>query len=206
MDDSSNGGKTTSTTGLLILEQQTQPLAAPMAPLPKNANGTDTTDEQQNERRMAREMEEAKRRMKKRVDFMEENLPRKDDGVKAFDEDAFRLRPNMKTTLQKPIRMSSSTMSWGSDGGPVYVGSPVTDEDFEQLIDSRMQGLEDIRSDSDSDFGDDHGLPPQRVPVLGRRGDARKHREPVVSGGNSGVGGAGANVGRHPSASSWSDG
>ncbi|XP_035899417.1 uncharacterized protein LOC118506424 isoform X2 [Anopheles stephensi] len=210
MDDSSNGGKTTGTTGLLILEQQqqqqTQPLAAaPMAPLPKNANGTDTADEQQNERRMAREMEEAKRRMKKRVDFMEENLPRKDDSGKVFDEVAFRLRSDMKTAAQKPIRLTSATMSWGSDGGPVYVGSPVTDEDFEQLIDSRMQDLEDIRSDSDSDFGDDHGLPPQRVPVVGRRGDASAQREPPVSGGNGG-GGAGANVGRHPSASSWSDG
>uniref|UniRef100_A0A182VYV8 Uncharacterized protein n=1 Tax=Anopheles minimus TaxID=112268 RepID=A0A182VYV8_9DIPT len=202
MDDSSNGGRTTTnTTGLLILEQQTQPLTASMAPSPKNNNGTATSEEQQNERRIAREMEEAKRRMKKRVDFMEENLPRRDDTLKTSDAVAFRSGPYMKTASHKPIRMTS-TMSWGSDGTPVYVGT-VSDEDFEQLIDNCMQGLEEIRSDSDSDFGDDHGLPPQRISGAGRRGDAAAQRRSVGSSSSSGVG---INVGGHPSASSWSDG
>ncbi|XP_049278462.1 uncharacterized protein LOC125761414 isoform X1 [Anopheles funestus] len=195
MDDSSNGGRTT-TTGSLILEQQNQPLTASMAPLPKNNNGTATPDEQQNERRMARELEEAKRRMKKRVDFMQEDLRRREDTGNTPDAVAFRLQSNTKAATHKPIRMTS-TMSWGSDGTPVYVGS-VTDEDFEQLIDSCMQGLEEIRSDSDSDFGDDHGLPPQRASEVGKA-----LRKPV---GSSGSSGAGANVGGHPSASSWSDG
>ncbi|XP_052890335.1 uncharacterized protein LOC128298608 [Anopheles moucheti] len=202
MDGSSNGG-TTTTAGLLILEQQKQPLAASMAPSPKNNNGTATPDEQQNERRLAREMEEAKRRMKKRVEFMQERLPRSDNFLETPDETRFRMQSHGKVTSHKPIRMTS-TMSWGSDGTPVYVGSPVTDEDFEQLIDSRMQGLEEIRSDSDSDFGDDHGLPPQRVAEVGHRRDVGALRRPI--GGGASSGGAGVNVGGHPSASSWSDG
>uniref|UniRef100_A0A182MNZ3 Uncharacterized protein n=1 Tax=Anopheles culicifacies TaxID=139723 RepID=A0A182MNZ3_9DIPT len=200
MDDSSKAGRTsTTTTGLLILEQQKQPLTAPMAPSPKNNNGTVSTEEQQNERRMAREIEEAKRRMKKRVDFMEENLKRRDDTLNTSDAIALRCGSYMKPASHKPITMTS-TMSWGSDGTPVYVGT-VSDEVFEQLIDKRMQGLEEIWSDSDSDFGDDHGLPPHRVTRADRRGDATAQRSTVGS-----SSGAGVNVGEHPSASSWSDG
>ncbi|XP_053680756.1 uncharacterized protein LOC128731649 [Anopheles nili] len=167
MDDSSNGG----TTGLLILEQQKQSALATMVPQPKNANGGAASPEghDTNDRRMARDVEEAKRRMKKRVDFMEENLPQKD------------------STTPKP--------SEGTTYGSQFVGkySPVADDDFELLIASQMQDLENIRSDSDSDFGDDHGLPPQRASKA-NRGEPGKG-----SGGKGGVGG-------HPSASSWSDG
>lgn len=37
--------------------------------------------------------------------------------------------------------------------------SPMTDDDFEHIFEKSMQDLETIKSDSDSDFGDDHGLP-----------------------------------------------
>ncbi|XP_040159822.1 uncharacterized protein LOC120898279 [Anopheles arabiensis] len=205
MADSSNGGgtnttETTTTTGLFILEREQQPpLATSMAPSPKNNdnnnhnnnnNGTgNTADEEQNARRMARDMEEAKRRMKKRVDFMEENQPRA--GEEALPQTNFKNMPPYRPTelLHHP---------WGSEGTPVYVGGAVMDQDFEQHFDSLMQELENIRSDSDSDFGDDHGLPPQRSSAA-RGGQAR-------SAGGSGGSGPGAKVGGHPSASSWSDG
>uniref|UniRef100_A0A182K0T4 Uncharacterized protein n=1 Tax=Anopheles christyi TaxID=43041 RepID=A0A182K0T4_9DIPT len=201
MADSSNGGGT-STTGLLILEQQQkQSLGVPMAPSPKNNNGTanSSADEQQNERRMAREMEEAKRRMKKRVDFMEENLPRTDNEKQTADAAAYRMRSHVKPVPTNTLRMT--TIPWGSEGTPVYVGSPVTHEEFEQQIDSLMQDLENICSDSDSDFGDDHGLPPQRSSAVVRWTEAKGVRRPAGSGTGSGAG-----VGGHPSASSWSDG
>uniref|UniRef100_A0A182PH36 Uncharacterized protein n=1 Tax=Anopheles epiroticus TaxID=199890 RepID=A0A182PH36_9DIPT len=208
MADSSNGGGT-STTGLLILEQQRkqQHLADAMAPSPKNSNGAtvdSTAEEQKDERRMEREMEEAKRRMKKRVDFMEEKLPRAGKETQSPDADPFRMRSNIKAVQQTALRMAP--IGWGSEGTPVYVGSPVTDEDFEQQFENVMQELENIRSDSDSDFGDDHGLPPSRtseVPAGRRRGvnDKELRRRPVGGGSD-----AGCNVCGHPSASSWSDG
>lgn len=49
--------------------------------------------------------------------------------------------------------------------------SPMTDDDFEHIFEKSMQDLETIKSDSDSDFGDDHGLPIKKpaVPVKGQR-------------------------------------
>lgn len=49
--------------------------------------------------------------------------------------------------------------------------SPMTDDDFEHIFEKSMQELETIKSDSDSDFGDDHGLPIKKtaVPVKGQR-------------------------------------
>ncbi|XP_058449186.1 uncharacterized protein LOC131429156 [Malaya genurostris] len=41
--------------------------------------------------------------------------------------------------------------------------SPMTDDDFENIIERSMQDLDTIKSDSDSDFGDDHGLPTKKT-------------------------------------------
>uniref|UniRef100_A0A182QD89 Uncharacterized protein n=1 Tax=Anopheles farauti TaxID=69004 RepID=A0A182QD89_9DIPT len=186
MDESSSDGGTT--TGL-----KKRPLgtAGPMAPSPKNGrSGEAVVDDQEeaSDQRTVRELEEAKRRMKKRVDFMQETVPHMDTVIQN--------RANQK--------IASIVTSWCSEGTPVYVGSPVTDEDFEHLIDSRMQDLENIRSDSDSDFGDDHGLPPQRGGIAGAGGRGGGGTRKSASGG--GGGGVKGNVGGHPSASSWSDG
>lgn len=55
-------------------------------------------------------------------------------------------------------------VAMAKDSAPREIpASPLTDEDFENIFERSMQDLETIRSDSDSDFGDDHGLPVKKV-------------------------------------------
>ncbi|XP_055606698.1 uncharacterized protein LOC129754581 isoform X2 [Uranotaenia lowii] len=53
---------------------------------------------------------------------------------------------------------SKGNMAKDVHSGAIPV-SPMTDEEFENIFERSMQDLEAIKSDSDSDFGDDHGLP-----------------------------------------------
>ncbi|XP_062560855.1 uncharacterized protein LOC134225082 isoform X2 [Armigeres subalbatus] len=56
-----------------------------------------------------------------------------------------------------------------ADESPINVPvSPMTDDDFEHIFEKSMQDLETIKSDSDSDFGDDHGLPVKKPPHSGK--------------------------------------
>lgn len=55
--------------------------------------------------------------------------------------------------------------------------SPITDDDFEHIIEKSMQDLETIKSDSDSDFGDDHGLPVKKPPT----NQAKKQRKKNIA-------------------------
>ncbi|XP_058062462.1 uncharacterized protein LOC131212565 [Anopheles bellator] len=143
-----------------------------MTPTPKTTTTTDSSGSSPADG----EGGMTKRRMKKKVDFREDN-----NGVtEAFKE--------IITCLDLP-----------NSPAPSLLTSPVTDEDFELQIDRSMQDLEMIRSDSDSDFGDDHGLPPQRAPVEsaerstgGRFAGSTRHKKHPIAG--------------HPSTSSWSDG
>ncbi|XP_058821714.1 uncharacterized protein LOC131683614 isoform X1 [Topomyia yanbarensis] len=48
----------------------------------------------------------------------------------------------------------------GTKNAPV---NPMSDDDFENIIAQTMQDLDTIKSDSDSDFGDDHGLPRRKT-------------------------------------------
>uniref|UniRef100_A0A2M4CIE8 Putative 5'-amp-activated protein kinase gamma subunit n=1 Tax=Anopheles darlingi TaxID=43151 RepID=A0A2M4CIE8_ANODA len=173
MDTSRNSGNS-----LLILERQQQQQQHPtsqMTPTPKNSNSGVSGGEG-----AGGSPEETKRR--KRVDFIEDNGHRQSD-VGAVTEAINRALPNRQSTAV------------GQHHHEQLLPSPLTDEDFELLIDRSMQDLETIRSDSDSDFGDDHGLPPQKTTqAAGRRnrGQRSSNKKHPIAG--------------HPSTSSWSDG
>uniref|UniRef100_A0A182F853 Uncharacterized protein n=1 Tax=Anopheles albimanus TaxID=7167 RepID=A0A182F853_ANOAL len=165
---------------LLILERQQQQQQHPtsqMTPTPKNSNsGGDGA---------GGSPEETKKR--KRVDFMEDNGHRQSDGAGGAVTEA------INRALSNPRQ---STAVGQHHQHQQLLSSPLTDEDFELLIDRSMQDLESIRSDSDSDFGDDHGLPPQKPTgqATGRRNRAQRSnnkKHPIAG---------------HPSTSSWSDG
>lgn len=176
-------------TGLTILDAQREQQRSLMAPSPKNGNSTPTSDD--GDREGEREViEEVKRRMKKQVDFMEEHMhqnhnphnPHNDAGTRETSE-AIKITP-----MGGGLGTASPYLKAFPASGHVFVGSP--DDDFELLIERAMQDLETIRSDSDSDFGDDHGLPPQRGSEV-RQGKGLKHAEAGKP---------------HASLSSWSDG
>uniref|UniRef100_A0A2M3Z0U3 Uncharacterized protein n=1 Tax=Anopheles braziliensis TaxID=58242 RepID=A0A2M3Z0U3_9DIPT len=175
MDASLNSGN-----GLLILErQQQQHPTSQMTPTPKNSNSSGVGGG------AGGSPEETKRR--KRVDFMEDNGHRQRDG------DGGAVTEAINKSLPNPRQ---STAVGQHNQQQQLLASPLTDEDFELLIDRSMQDLESIRSDSDSDFGDDHGLPPQKTTqtAAGRRNRAQRSsnkKHPIAG---------------HPSTSSWSDG
>ncbi|XP_050087599.1 uncharacterized protein LOC126572389 [Anopheles aquasalis] len=173
MDSNRNSGNS-----LLILERQQQHPTTQMTPTPKNSNSGGGGG-------AGGSPKETKRR--KRVDFMEDNGHRQSDGGGAVTEAINRALPNP--------HQSTAVGQHHQHQHQQLLVSPLTDEDFELLIDRSMQDLETIRSDSDSDFGDDHGLPPQKTSQTGgRRNRAQRStnkKHPIAG---------------HPSTSSWSDG
>uniref|UniRef100_A0A182ISN2 Uncharacterized protein n=1 Tax=Anopheles atroparvus TaxID=41427 RepID=A0A182ISN2_ANOAO len=203
--ESSNGG---GAVGLAILDaqQEQQQKRSMMAPSPKNGNSTPTSGED-GERDGEREViEEVKRRMKKRVDFMEDHHHVQNQHAGSRDtSEAINIMTSSAPPQKRLVggggteEASSPYLKALPASGHVFIGSPETDDDFELLIERSMQDLECIRSDSDSDFGDDHGLPPQRAPpgVVAGKGKSGQGRKLM-----DGVGGGKA----HASASSWSDG
>ncbi|KFB35831.1 AGAP001446-PB-like protein [Anopheles sinensis] len=199
--ESSNGGA--SLTTILDAQQEQQTRRSLMAPSPKNGTSTPTSDADGSERDGEREViEEVKRRMKKRVDFMEEHMHQNhnhhnsDAGPRESSE-AIKINPLGSGVGD--LSSSSPYLKAFPASGHVFVGSPGGDDDFELLIERSMQDLETIRSDSDSDFGDDHGLPPQREMEVRKKGkEVRQHRKLA-----DGIGAGGK---PHASTSSWSDG
>nr|XP_029719376.1 nucleolar protein dao-5-like [Aedes albopictus] len=97
--------------------------------------------------------DEGKKKVKKKVDFIDDEV--KDDEMAAEE-----------TSVPKEV--------------PV---SPMTDDDFEHIIEKSMQDLETIKSDSDSDFGDDHGLPVKKPADAGKA----KRKKNIASSSDSSV-------------------
>ncbi|XP_055644846.1 uncharacterized protein LOC129780523 [Toxorhynchites rutilus septentrionalis] len=102
-------------------------------------------------------------------------------------------RPKCKDEGKKKVKKkkveirgeeASDAMPKGSESSGTSIGRPMTDDDFEHIFEASMRDLETIKSDSDSDFGDDHGLPvkkPKNPPTNTRKKSACSSSESSVS-------------------------